>query len=62
MLHPDVYVQLTNLHISELQREAERRRLVRLAREGRLEDELETARWPSPRPHGHGSRLAPRAR
>ncbi len=62
MPHPDVYVQLTTLHISELQREAERRRLVRLAREGRLEDELETARWPSPRSHTHGSRLTPRAR
>lgn len=35
MLHPDVYVKLTNLRIDELHREAERRRLVRAAREGR---------------------------
>lgn len=59
MLHPDVYVQLTNLHISELQREAERRRLVRAAREG-MADEVDDARWPSPRPEIRGSRLAPR--
>lgn len=38
MLHPDVYIKLTNLHIDELQREAERRRLVRAAREGHPAD------------------------
>jgi hypothetical protein len=36
MLHPDVYIKLTNLHIEELQREADRRRLVRAIREDRV--------------------------